>query len=158
MNPKPTSPDFSLQRRSLPDVDPPVDLWSRIERAHGMRASLRRRRRLAGIALLAVAACATTIGYWQLHATKSVAPDPVDWQARAEALELQLYAMQRDNQFGNAGSHGLESELGEIDQSLQTAYESGAAANVLVPLWKRRSELLDTLIVARKQNLVLTRI
>lgn len=158
MNQKPTNPGFSLQRQSLPDVDPPADLWSRIERAHGRRTSLRRRRRLAGIALLAVAACATTVGYWQLHARTSVAPEAVDWQARAEALELQLYAMQRDNQFGNAGSHGLETELGEIDQSLQTAYESGAPANVLVPLWKRRSELLDTLIVARKQNLILTRI
>jgi len=158
MNPKPNNPGFSLQRKSLPDVDPPSDLWSRIERAHGTRVSLRRRRRLAGIALFAVCACATTIGYWQLHARTATAPEVVDWQARAEALELQLYAMQRDNQFGNAGSHGLETELGEIDQSLQTAYESGASANVLVPLWKRRSELLDTLIVARKQNLILTRI
>ncbi|MEP6940825.1 MAG: hypothetical protein ABI846_13755 [Rudaea sp.] len=158
MNQNPLSATFSLRGQSLPDADPPADLWARIAHAHGVRLVRRRRQRLAGIAFVAVAACATTIGYFQLHAMTSTKPSAVDWQARADALELQLYAMQRDNQFGNAGSHGLESELGTIDQSLQTAYESGAPASVLIPLWKRRSELLDTLIVARKQNLILTRI
>ena len=67
----------------------------------------------------------------RLHARPAAVPDPVDWQGRAEALELQWYAMQRDNQFGSAGAHGLEDELGEIDRSLQTAYETGAASNVL---------------------------
>ena len=49
-------------------------------------------------------------------------------------------------------------ELEDIDYRLQAAYEHGVYSNELVPLWKRRSELLATLITARKEGLKLTRI
>ncbi len=49
-------------------------------------------------------------------------------------------------------------ELEDIDHRLQAAYEHGVYTNELVPLWKRRSELLAALITARKEGLKLTRI
>ena len=56
------------------------------------------------------------------------------------------------------GTGPATSELAEIDRRLQAAYEHRTYADQLVPLWKRRSELLDALIAARKERLTLTRI
>jgi hypothetical protein len=139
----------------LADSAPPSDLWSRIESAHRGRIVQRRKRRLGAATLACAMAGVLTFGFVQL---RSPHPERVDWQARAEALELQLQALKGDSQIGANSASELESELGDIDRTLQTAYETGAPANELTPLWKRRSELLDTLIVARKQNLLLTRI
>jgi len=87
----------------------------------------------------------------------------IDWQARAQALELQLQALRHERDSSDAMTTATAPdpaaiELESIDHRLQAAYEHGAYANELVPLWKRRSELLDTLIVARKEGLKLTRI
>jgi hypothetical protein len=79
---------------------------------------------------------------------------PVDWQARAQALEIQLaaYSVPADS------SSTVDTELARIDASLQAAYDRGAPANELVPLWKQRSELLGALLIARQQQVTLTRI
>lgn len=87
----------------------------------------------------------------------------IDWQARAQALELQLQTLEhrRDTSAATLAANDVGPaavELEDIDHRLQAAYERGSYTNELVPLWKRRSELLDTLITARKQGLKLTRI
>lgn len=158
MNKETPAIPFPLRCELLVDAAPPADLWARIETAHRSRVARRRTRRIGGVALTCAAAGVLAFGYLQF---RPATHDVVDWQARAEALELQLQVLQRDAVVGANTAHGaseVESELGALDRSLQTAYEGGASANELASLWKRRSELLDTLIVVRKQNLLLTRI
>jgi hypothetical protein len=145
----------SLRNALLADGAPPADLWTRIESTHRVRSARRRLRRLGGAVCMCALASVLAAGYLAL---RPAAQETTNWEARAEALELQLHALQRDTQIASGSAGEIESELGDIDRSLQTAYESGAPADQLTPLWKRRSELLDTLIVARKQNLLLTRI
>ena len=164
MHETPSPESLSLLRR-IADArpEPSADLWTRIEAAHTTRVRRRRLHRLVaggtlGIAVIAAAALALHLpaGNWNRSAD-------IDWQARAQALELQLQALQP---IGNAPvamtvadpSDPAAIELEDIDHRLQAAYEHGVYTNELVPLWKRRSELLATLITARKEGLKLARI
>lgn len=144
--------------------EPAADLWARIEVAHDVRVRWRRWRRLAGGGVLGLA----LVGAFLLHGTQPMTSAPergteIDWQARAQALELQLLAIEHDDHLPIATAVAFRtdpatSELAEIDRRLQAVYEHKSDANQLVPLWKRRSELLDTLIAARKEQLTLIRI
>jgi hypothetical protein len=132
---------------------PPADLWPRIAATHSQRRQQRRRRRLAaggGVFALIAALAFTTISWRQ-------AAPAIDWQARAQALELQLDAMPTP-----AASDPLaqlaESELAHLDGNLQAAYDRGAAPRDLDPLWQRRSELLDALLSVRRQQVLSSRI
>ena len=128
---------------------PPADLWPRIAATHLSRRRQRQRRRfaVAGGALALIAALTFSAGSRQ-HA----AAPAIDWQARAQALELQLDALPTP-----AASQPLarlaESELAHLDGNLQAAYDRGAPARDLGPLWQRRSELLDALLSVRRQAL-----
>ena len=133
---------------------PSADLWPRIAAAHLQRRRQRSRRRLlaGGCAIVLLATLALTVNFWR-HA----AAPAIDWQARAQALELQLDAMPTP-----AASDPLaqlaESELAHLDGSLQAAYDRGAAPRDLDPLWQRRSELLDALLSVRRQQVLPSRI
>ena len=133
---------------------PPADLWPRIATTHLQRRRQRRQRRLlaGGGAIVLVAALALTANSWR-HA----AAPAIDWQARAQALELQLDALPTP-----ASSEPLaqmaESELAHVDGNLQAAYDRGAARRDLDPLWQRRSELLDALLSVRRQQVLPSRI
>lgn len=136
---------------------PSVELWPRIAAAHLQRHRRRRVRRFAGAGLVLAAGLAIValVPTW----SPKTAAD-VDWQARAQALEMQLHAVAVS---GSAGALDTESgntlsELARIDGALQKAYDSGAQSSELVPLWKQRSELLSALLTARRQQLALTRI
>lgn len=145
---------LALRDELLVDAMPPDGLWARIETTHQIRRVRRRSHRILGTTLTCALTGVFALGYLQMRQPR----EHIDWQARAEALELQLHTLQHDTRGGANGTGEVEVELGAIDHSLQSAYESGAQPNDLAALWKRRSELLDTLIVARKQNLLLTRI
>ena len=146
------------------ESEPPVDLWSRIEAAHGTRVRRRRLRRfLAGGMFSAALVGAVALGGLRVASQMPNGSASIDWQARAQALELQLQALERDH--GAVGrtvarydAGPAATELADIDRRLQAAYEHGKYTNELVPLWKRRSELLDTLIAARREGLTLTSI
>jgi hypothetical protein len=133
---------------------PSADLWPRIAATHRMRRRQRQLRRLAvaGGALVLVAALAFTAGTW-----RQAAAPAIDWQARAQALELQLDALPIP-----AASDPLarlaESELAHLDGNLQAAYDRGAPSRDLDPLWQRRSELLDALLSVRRQHALPSRI
>lgn len=133
---------------------PPADLWPRIAAAHASRRRLRRGRRLAAGAgaLALVATLAFTAFAWR-HA----APPTIDWQARAQALELQLDALPVPA-ANDPMARLAESELAHLDGSLQAAYDRGAAPRDLRPLWQRRSELLDALLSVRRQQSLPSRI
>ncbi|MBS0583282.1 MAG: hypothetical protein JSS42_09295 [Proteobacteria bacterium] len=149
-----------LHRIADAQPEPPADLWARIEAAHGARSRRRRLHRFAAAGTL----CVALVGAFALRSPRlpSAAPE-IDWQARAQALELQLLAIEHDQRAPAATAVAFDagpatSELAEIDRRLQAAYEHRTYADQLVPLWKRRSELLDALIAARKERLTLTRI
>jgi len=128
-----------------------ADLWPRIAAAHLQRLRRRRVRRLAGygLAAAAVVAVALAVPAWLVKSAPAV-----DWQARAQALEVQLDAM-----AARSDNNGVvDAELARIDAALQSAYDRGAAKNELVPLWKQRSDLLGALLTARQQQVTLTRI
>jgi hypothetical protein len=84
----------------------------------------------------------------------------VDWQARAQALELQLRAL-RDStgaHADNAGALEAQAEIARVDDALQAAYDTGAERDQLELLWKRRSELLGALISVRQRHVEISRI
>ncbi len=133
-------------------LPPSADLWQRIATAHVARKRRRMVRRVAGVGSAAVLFVAmVTVGVVKLRE-----PTSVDWQARAQALELQLNEALVQRGVQPAGD--TEEELERVDFALQAAYDRGANKNELVPLWKQRSELLSLLLAARQQQLALTRI
>lgn len=127
---------------------PPADLWPRIAAAHAGRRRKRRWRRLGAGALALVATLAYTAFAWR-HA----ASPAIDWQARAQALELQLDALPMPA-ANDPMARLAESELAHLDDSLQAAYDRGAPPHDLGPLWRRRSELLDALLSVRRQRVL----
>lgn len=157
-----SSPEATALLRRIADArpQPSADLWTRIAAAHMQRAAHRRRRRFAAGGVL----CATLVGAIALGGLRlpSVAPNrsaDIDWQARAQALESRFRSLQRERGAATVtDADPAAIELDDVDQRLRGAYERGAYAGELAPLWKRRSELLDTLITARKEGLKLTRI
>jgi hypothetical protein len=132
--------------------EPSADMWSRIAGAHVARRQRRVRVRLAATFAFTLAGAAFFL----------VAPHLVpgtDWQARAQALELELRALPAsDDAAEGTVAREAESGLGRIDRALQAAYDRGARANELVPLWKQRSELLSTLMAVRQQSASVIRI
>jgi len=128
-----------------------ADLWPRIAAEHLARRGRRRARRAAaatGACVLVAAALAFT---WPVRNS----PPGVDWQARAQALEIELNAARAVSPVLAADA---ETEIARVDSALQAAYDRGAQATELAGLWKKRSELLSALLAARQQQLVLTRI
>jgi len=141
--------DTTAEPAMLP---PSADLWQRIASAHVARKRRRAIRRVAGVGGAAVLVIAmVTAGVIKLRE-----PHAVDWQARAQALEMQLNEALA--QRGLPMSVDTEEELERVDLALQSAYDRGANKTELVPLWKQRSELLSLLLAARQQQLALTRI
>ncbi len=128
------------------------DLWPRIASAHLLRRRKRRWQRIAGVGMAAALVFVAAAGFHHAKTEPSI-----DWEARAEALEIQLNqadAMSR----GARAAADTESELATVDRALQAAYDRGANKSELVPLWKQRSELLSVLLTVRQQQLALTRI
>lgn len=130
----------------------PADLWPRIAATHAVRRRQRRWRRLAAVggAVALVATLALTPSAWQ---RRHAAPPVIDWQARAQALELQLDALPTPV-ASDPMARLAESELGRLDSNLQSAYDRGAVPRDLDPLWQRRSELLDALLSVRRQQIL----
>jgi hypothetical protein len=128
-----------------------ADLWPRIAAAHLQRQRRRRVQRFAGFGLAAAAVLtvALAVPAWLMKSAPAV-----DWQARAQALEVQLNTL-----AARSDNNGVvDTELARIDAALQSAYDRGAATNELVPLWKQRSDLLGAMLTARQQQVTLTRI
>jgi hypothetical protein len=132
-------------------VEPPADLWLRIERAHSGRRRRRVHLRLASAALLTFAALGVFLA--MPHA-----PGATDWQARSQALEIELRAIPVSALADDAVTREARTDLERIDGSLQAAYDRGAHSSELVPLWKQRTELLSTLLAVRQQSAAVTRI
>ncbi len=134
---------------AAPVFVPPADLWPRIAAAHAARRRRRRRWR-ATLAGLGLAAALAALWFAPLRADR----ERIDWQARAQALELELDALPGAGRAAPAA----EAELARIDGALQRAYDRGARSDEVRPLWQARSELLSALLAARRQQVLPTRI
>lgn len=149
-----------LRLDELPLDGPSAELWPRIAAAHRQRVRRARARRVAvwcaGCGFVLAALIGGTNGWFE--AVQSSAD--VDWQARAQALEMQLRVLNSAASPRVDAMAGFEAqdELVLIDAALQAAYDEGAAHERVNALWKRRSELLDTLVNARRHNMEISRI
>ncbi len=148
-----------LSLRELPVGEPSPDLWQRIADTHAGRVRRARvRRGIIGSSLVVIVLMAILVVPKWLE--PSAMQRNVDWQARAQALELQLRAL-RDSgsaQADNAGALEAQAEIARVDDALQAAYDTGAEKNQLELLWKRRSELLGALISVRQRHVEISRI
>lgn len=142
----------TLRLAALPEFDPPPQLWTRIEAAH-LRRRQRRRMALWGAGLAAAALFATVFTLLPTAPTLPAGPNPlVQLQQVSHELE-QRYA-------GLAMVSPLESEteLHAVELALQRAYDRGATAEELTPLWQQRNEVLSSLIAIAADGAQLTRI
>jgi len=154
-------PDLTLHLSShlrlgeLAVVEPPEDLWARIAAAHRQRiGQAQARRRRFALGFLGVVVAGAIAGGWLIERD---AADTIDWQARAQALELRLHAVDTQGTSAAIAPEAL-SELVSLDATLQAAYDSAADRDHVIALWKRRSELLRVLLQAREQNVEISRI
>jgi len=148
-----------LRLRELPVGEPSPDLWQRIADSHvGRMRRARMRRGIVGSSLAALILLAVLVAPKWLE--PAATEHAIDWQARAQALELQLRAL-RDSigtHADNAGALETQSEIARVDDALQAAYDTGAERDQLEQLWKRRSELLGALISVRQRHVEISRI
>jgi hypothetical protein len=142
---------FARWPATVTPLSAPPELWSRITIAHRTRSRRRRALQVLGSAsvVLVMAAIAVGMQAWRAHDPASQAR--INWQARAQALELQLDTLPLPPSDASAAVQ-TQSELARVDGYLQAAYDRGGAADEIGPLWQRRSELLDALLALRRQQ------
>jgi len=141
-----------LRLDELPLEEPSPELWPRIAAARQLIIRRRRLRRGLGITGALVLLVLLASPAWQ-----SLSRDAggVDWQARAQALELELHALTPTT--GAADVAVMQLEIANLDRALQSAYDEGNDEAQRVLLWKKRSELLGALLEARRHHLQVSR-
>jgi len=128
-------------------------VWSRIATTYRRRRRQRALRLVGGALVLSSCLIVTGLVYLPGSAGRA----DINWQARAQALELQLDALSSAGSSAAPASAmdvSLQSSLSRLDSRLQAAYDRGAAPDELSSLWKQRSELLSDLLRARKGRLI----
>ena len=108
-----------------------ADLWPRIAATQLARQRRRRVQRWAGGGLAAAALRAVAVigPAWLTRPTPAI-----DWQARAQALEIQLNALAARGEANGT----VDAELVRIDAALQAAYDRSAPANEPELAWRRQ--------------------
>ncbi|WP_440224923.1 hypothetical protein ACQQ2N_06695 [Dokdonella sp. MW10] len=128
---------------NLPEFEPDAALWTRIEAARARRRGARLAVRSAWWGAGIAAALAVVV-------LRTGAPDPglsadesgtLAWQRQSEALEREWLAGERA-----PGHAPARARLLGIDGALQAAYDRGATADELEPLWRQRHAALRSLI------------
>ncbi|WP_257389152.1 hypothetical protein [Tahibacter caeni] len=143
----------SLRLAALPEFDPPPQLWARIEAAHRRR---RQRRRLVqwGAGMAAVLALAAIVTWLPSTPTAPAAANPLaQLQRQSHELEQRYAGLE-----AAAAALDGETELSAAELALQRAYDRGASAEELLPLWQQRNEVLSGLIAVAADGAQLTRI
>ncbi|HNR90823.1 MAG TPA: hypothetical protein PKO41_00220 [Dokdonella sp.] len=134
----------------LPEFEPEPRLWLDITATHRSRQR-RRRQVLVGSGLALVASLVALV----VLPPRGLSPaSELDlWQARSQALEHQWQTL-----ASLRGDARLRAQLRLIDGELQSAYDRGAGADELAPLWKQRSDALLDLINRGSDATALTRL
>ncbi|WP_386068749.1 hypothetical protein ACFJIW_02470 [Tahibacter sp. UC22_41] len=142
----------TLRLAALPEFDPPPQLWARIEAEHLRR---QRRRRIVqwGAGMAAALAFAALVTLLPSAPTVPVGSTPLA-QLQRQSHELE----QRYAGLEAATAADGETELHTVELALQRAYDRGASAEELLPLWQQRNEVLSSLIAVAADGAQLTRI
>lgn len=135
-------PRPKLDLRQLPVFEPDPALWSRIAAAHVRRRRVRQWSFAAAATVLLGITAALLV-----RPAPPAGPSWADAQRESQALEAQWRQLADG---GRPVAVGL-TRLRSIDTALQAAYDRGAEATELEPLWKQRNDALRGLI-ARFQD------
>jgi len=130
----------------LPEFSADADLWPRIVAAHAQRQPVRRRYRWIAVAA-AAAVIAGVVLTLPRTGTESIA---LEGQRESQALENEWRALAPASARPTADI----ARLYLIDAALQSAYDRGAEADELQPLWKQRNEALRGLILTARTDTV----
>lgn len=124
-----------------------ADLWPRIRAEHERRQRARGLRRLTAIAAAAAVVAAVIV------AVPRPQPDAqlVEGQSESRTLEREWQALPSAAARPAAGL----ARLHMIDAALQAAYDRGAEADELSPLWRQRNEALRGLILSARTESVI---
>jgi len=130
----------------LPEFSADADLWPRIVAEHAKRQPVQRRYRWIAVAA-AAAVVAGVILTLPRTKTESIA---LEGQRESQALENEWRAL------APAGARPTAdiARLYLIDAALQSAYDRGAEADELQPLWKQRNDALRGLILTARTDTV----
>lgn len=130
----------------LPVFAPSSDLWPRIAAAHvSSRRTRRPRYQWAAIA----AAVAVMVGAVMLVPRAQRGSVLTEGQRESQTLEREWQAI------SPAGSRpAAVARLHVIDTALQSAYDRGAQADELQPLWKQRNDALRGLILTARTDTI----
>jgi hypothetical protein len=130
----------------LPEFQPSADLWPRIAAAHAKTRRAPRPYRWLGAAAAAAAVVAALI-----VAVPRAPRDSglVEGQNESQELEHEWQSLSP----AAARPSGL-ARLQMIDAALQSAYDRGAQADELKPLWKQRNDALRGLILTAQTDTV----
>ena len=132
----------------LPVFAPDAQLWPRIVAAHaGTRAGHPRRRWIAGAAVAAAAAVIVAI---VAVPRQNVEPPALAAQRESQALEREWQSL---TPAASRPAADL-ARLHVIDAALQSAYDRGAEADEIGPLWKQRNDALRGLILTARVDTV----
>ena len=130
----------------LPEFSAAADLWPRIVAAHAQQQPVRRRYRWVAVAA-AAAVIAGVVLTLPRTGTESIA---LEGQRESQALENEWRALAPASARPTADI----ARLYLIDAALQSAYDRGAEADELQPLWKQRNEALRGLILTARTDTV----
>lgn len=131
----------------LPVFEPAADLWPRILAAHGRKPSGARRTR--GIFALAAAA-AIVVAAILIVPRLASNPGLSEGQRESQALEREWQALPAAATRASADVARVHA----IDTALQAAYDRGARAEELQPLWQQRNQALRGLILSARSDAV----
>jgi hypothetical protein len=137
----------------LPVFAPGADLWSRIAAAHAdsRRVQRPRYRWVAIAAAVAVAiGAATIVPLMQRGSDLTETPGLAAGQRESQTLEREWQALPPASSRPAAGL----ARLHVIDTALQSAYDRGAQADELQPLWKQRNDALRGLILSVRTDAI----
>jgi hypothetical protein len=138
----------------LPVFAPGADLWSRIAAAHAdSRRVQRPRYRWAAIAAVVAVAigAATIVPLLQRGSGLTESPSGLaEGQRESQTLEREWQALSPASTRPAAGL----ARLHVIDTALQSAYDRGARADELQPLWKQRNDALRGLILSVRTDTI----
>jgi len=131
----------------LPVYAPGADLWPRIAAAH---ASSRRTRRPRYQWAAIAAAVAVMVGVVMIVPRTERASGLTEGQRESQTLEREWQAL---SPASSRPASGL-ARLHVIDTALQSAYDRGARADELQPLWKQRNDALRGLILTARTDTI----
>ena len=130
----------------LPEFTADANLWPRIVAEHAKRQRPPRRYRWAATA----AAAAVVAGMILMLPRSGTEPMALEGQRESQALENEWRALAPATSRPTADI----ARLYMIDAALQSAYDRGAHADELQPLWQQRNEALRGLILTARTDTV----